>query len=361
MTTSFEERLARLEGSQLSRPQSNAFQTGPIAQAEPPWALFYIKGLFFGALTIGALLFFAYIDGRDAMLSDIVSMIGWIGIGGIVAVMALPFAGQLRAHDRKRRAAGSAEERKQIDKAEQRRAMRFAVPWFFAIPWWILLPLAAFFGAMTISLYQSEISDQKLGAILAEQPAPAATDLSSFDKERDIHPLDEIHVHGWINADYNYRLVETTDAGREKDMRHMYVFFGKADDANTKTARAAILLKEREKDQFLDQLSGMVTDVMPSGDPVFAINGFKGSTDGFIIQMKDAFEREGLVRSDDFVIIEPFLAGRATALINEAKPTAALIIGTLITVLLTWSGLHKLRNRRRAKQARRAARDWRYA
>ena len=85
---------------------------------------------------------------------------------------------------------------------------RLIIGLFLRLPWWIYVGFAIGMGNLTYNLYNSEFEKQQLGLARAEQPAPQSVDLSKFDPERDIHPLDEVHVRGWPDFDYNYQLIK---------------------------------------------------------------------------------------------------------------------------------------------------------
>ena len=230
---------------------------------------------------------------------------------------------------------------------------RLIIGLFLRLPWWIYVGFAVGMGNLTYNLYNSEFEKQQLGLARAEQPAPQSVDLSKFDPERDIHPLDEVHVRGWPDFDYNYQLIKKRN-GIETSRRFMYVFFGQDDLRGTRDVRAVILLRKNEKDLFVDQAEQMVVG-MKESNFIYEVNGFEGGADGFSSLMNDSLKKEGLVKADNFIIIEPFLYGRSEALTTKHDPKKTLIYCSGLTLFLTLVAQFKYTAKLRRKRALRAA------
>ncbi|MFM7444470.1 MAG: hypothetical protein ACKO2N_11245, partial [Tabrizicola sp.] len=110
--------------------------------------------------------------------------------------------------------------------------------------WHVQLVLAlAAFGLAVLFYFAAEKSEAEKAAARAAG-IPEAVSLSSFDPSRDVHAADEIHVKAWINPEYNYEL--TKEQKGTDTVRRMFVLFGPEDAADSKTARAVILMYEHE-------------------------------------------------------------------------------------------------------------------
>lgn len=363
MATTFNDRLARLEQDRFAdSPIQSGQRRRPVHErrttsAPHPWIAYYFKGLLFSAIVGLVVLVIDAFKGNGSMRQDMF-VNGWwpMAVLGML-ILALPMSFKLRkqAAERANSNLSPSEWKARERRTGRLLALRFAFPWFFLMPWWLFMALGILFAVGAQIGYNSSYVDQQVGAARAMRPAPPSVDLSEFDPAHDTWPLDEVHVRGWINPDYNYQLQKVTASGRVRKMRYMHVLFGKADDTTATEVRAVILLQEDERGQVRDWLDAHMVGLRRQG-PIFEINGFTGNTQGFSTQMEDAFEREGLVKADTFVIIEPFLEGREAALRNVANPMLVLVITSGLALLSFAISIVKLRAWRRRRAVRLRAR-----
>ncbi len=230
----------------------------------------------------------------------------------------------------------------------------------FRLPWSGNLIFAAIFafGAYWIHTeFQREEADK---AIALAGAAPAPVTLAAYDQERDIHPAKEVHLLGWINPEFNYRLVEEK-GGRAQKERFMLVLFDGNQDETARMAHAAIILPPARKDDFFDWLQGgntlatMARDMGENGlaRPVQRFNGAPDGTPDLKGLAEDAFVEAGLSRAPNFLYVEPWIDGREAALAAtpEVARQAASILGTIAGVFLILA-VTKLVTRNRRKTGR---------
>jgi hypothetical protein len=212
------------------------------------------------------------------------------------------------------------------------------------------LVLACVFVGLAAWAYTHSIKIEQDKAAALAAPMPAPVSLSAFGDD-DIHLADEINVIGQINPAYNYEL--TQERKGTDTVRYMYVMFGPDDAADTKVARAAVILTEEQLDPFTELMAANFVDFTEMG-PVFSVNGAATSTPDLQSMAIDAMKKEGLSRSPDFVWIEPWIEGRAAALApNDLDPlTLPGIVGApaVLSVLLALFGM--ARGRRQTAAAR---------
>jgi len=177
-----------------------------------------------------------------------------------------------------------------------------------------VLSLMAFALAAIVFFGASQDEADKARAL--KQGPPAAASLNTFDPKRDIHPMNEVTVTGWINADYNYQLTLTTKTKSSSydTVRRMFVLFGPEDTAETKTARAVVLLPDADVDRFID---GLMTNTagFAAGNPVFSLNGTATTGADLGDMAADALRKQGLTKAPGFRFIKIWpVEGRAEAL-----------------------------------------------
>lgn len=175
----------------------------------------------------------------------------------------------------------------------------------------------AFFAVVLISLSVAlyfvslEIEAEKARALESGVPAPVS--LNDFDRKRDIHAADEVHVIGWVNPDFNYRLTETRKRKRSSyDVtRRMFVLLGPEDSESAKIVRAAVLVDEHDVDRFLAEMAGNV-ETLDGGRLVFRLNGTAERSPELEDMANDALGKLGVVKAPDFQFVEIWSkAGRA--------------------------------------------------
>ena len=171
-----------------------------------------------------------------------------------------------------------------------------------------------------LSLQNSIEKDNTERELALSHPQPDVTSLDTFSKESDIHLAKEVNVLARLNTDYNYELVQTSNKYADKT-RYMFVFFCPNQTNAANTARAAVIVKEDEKNLFLElitkqRLGAYIADTSGADDPIntFTIAELHDRNPDLKKLAIKAFEEVGLKRSSDFIYIEPFLKGRQAGL-----------------------------------------------
>ena len=224
----------------------------------------------------------------------------------------------------------------------------------------------AFFAVVLISLSVAlyfvslEIEADKARALESGVPAPVS--LNDFDPERDIHAADEVHVIGWVNPDFNYRLTETRKRKRSSyDVtRRMFVLMGPDDTAETRTVRAAVLLDEASVDRFLQEMAANLEGV-PDYRLIFRLSGTAERSPELESMADDALDKLGVKKVLGFQYIEPWSkAGRAVDLAPDpdtGRDISLVIagIGGLFLFMAIWGFWRRKDNPSVAKTAGKAA------
>ncbi|WP_321366613.1 hypothetical protein [uncultured Celeribacter sp.] len=181
--------------------------------------------------------------------------------------------------------------------------------------------MAGGLGYLAEKLYQQELVEEAAKAEALERDPPALVNIASFNRDENMSDVKEVNVSAWINADYNYELIERTN-GIVRARRFMYVLFGEGDSQDSKVARGALGLTEAQKEAFATHYARYGVGFSEHG-AVLALNGFAGSGNGFSSLVSDAFRDEALTKSENFVYVEPFLDGREAALTPYGEPEKA--------------------------------------
>ena len=223
-----------------------------------------------------------------------------------------------------------------------------------SLPWWAYFPISGGIAWMGYEVYQSEQAEMLERHAQAKAPPPEIVDLSAFDRSQHVAQGDEVHVAGWINGDYNYELIKSTN-GVRTGSRFMMVLFGTGDTEASTAPRAALIMTEADKDRFADMAFDFAVDYTDQG-LVLGLNGFKGSGDGYSTMAYDAMRDEGLSPGPNFIFIEPFLDGREAALTATGEPIRAFGAFLLFAAAYAMIGVVKL-VRKRKPAAAKPARD----
>ncbi len=201
--------------------------------------------------------------------------------------------------------------------------------------------MAFIFLALGAAFYITAMQTDRDKAAALAGPMPAAVSLNAFGDD-DIHLADEVNVIGQINPAYNYELTEQRSGA--DTVRFMYVLFGPDDAADTKVARAAIILTAAQLDAFDAQVAANVIDLTALG-PVFSVNGEATSMPDLKKLANDAMAKEGLTKSPDFIFIDPWLEGRAAALapsdLDATVISGVIASPALLSVLLALFGMRR--------------------
>ena len=224
----------------------------------------------------------------------------------------------------------------------------------FRLPFWVFLAAAGgLFYLGELSHRDTLAKNQELERALAGQP-PQTVSLAEFDPEQNIGLADEISVQGVINPSYNYELTKRRKG--PDTTRYLYVLFDAADTEATRIARGAMVLSEAEKDRFINAYYAENSEISVGEAGIASVITFNGQvqrTPDLSSMVRDAFDEQGLKRSENFIYIEPFLNGRAAGLsptvsademrdLIRSVGLGAALIGVLKLVL---------RRRRRSKSA----------
>jgi hypothetical protein len=170
-----------------------------------------------------------------------------------------------------------------------------------------------------------------------------------------VHLANEVHVTAWINTDHNYQLTKTRKG--TDTVRRMFVLFGPGDTPETKIARGIVVLHPDEVDAFLAQvLTG--ADLSDPRLP-FVLLGRRASAPDLPDMVQDAFQERGLTKDADFLVIDPYLEGRAAALAPdpEAPMRAATLFGGFGAVFALFALGKLLAGRQRQAVAPRSLAD----
>jgi hypothetical protein len=226
---------------------------------------------------------------------------------------------------------------------------------FLALPWWGYLPLAGGTWYLFEYIYQSELEENQLRAEALEAGPPDLVDIAVFDRARDMNPAQELNVEAWVNFDYNSHLTLSKN-GRVKDERYLYILFGKTDDATSTKARGAVLLTESERLKFVEQAVFLIDD-FSSDQLTFPFNGLPATTGDFGSLLNDALEDQGLTRADNFILIKPFLSGRAAGLAPRNVEGMRSFGRKVVMFLLALAVLKLIFRQYRARKITKAGQD----
>lgn len=212
---------------------------------------------------------------------------------------------------------------------------------FFVLPWWAYVP--ASIGVLWLGerVYEQalEIEAEKVAAL--ETAVPDPVDIAEFDRDRDIHAADEVHVSGRINTDLNYNLTEGIN-GIPIRTRHMYMMFGASDPSEAPEVRAALVLSAAERDVFVERIEEFIAEFTDSGVFIFAFNGFADTTSSMDRMAAEVIKEQGLTKAEDFIYIEPFFEGREAALSRRGiPPDQSRYIGWAIAAVVALIGVVK--------------------
>ncbi len=211
---------------------------------------------------------------------------------------------------------------------------------FFLLPWWVYIPASLGVVWLAERSYEHALATEAEKAAALEAGLPVAVDLGDFDRDRDIHAVEEVHVTGWINPDFNYELIQKTN-GVTTDTRFMFMMFGSGDPAEAREVRAAVMLTPAQREDFIERAYDFITGVTDNGTPIFAFNGFGDSYHTLSGLAKDAIREKGLTRAPDFIFIEPFMEGRVAALAPKGVPDTTRYVGWIAAAVVALIGVVK--------------------
>lgn len=223
---------------------------------------------------------------------------------------------------------------------------------FFMLPWWAYFPAAALVGYLTEVYYHEQVEEERAREAALQSPPPAPVDLGDFRRDRDITDAREANVVGWANYEYNYELVKKTN-GITTDRHFMIVLFGAQDDADSKVARAVLVMRPDERDWFLEHSQDFIDVAASSGSgfgrDFYRFNGFAKTSSAASGLVSDALRDEGLTKAPDFVYLTPFFFGRAEALTPHGASGAARRYGWGLVAVMLLLALFKFSKSRAAR------------
>ncbi|MGH1370262.1 MAG: hypothetical protein ACRBCL_16755 [Maritimibacter sp.] len=228
---------------------------------------------------------------------------------------------------------------------------RLFVLFFLMLPWWAFFPIAAGVGWLAEKAHTSAQEKEAVRYEALQNGPPPAVDLSEFQYDQHVGLADEVNIVGWINTDYNYTLVERTN-GLKTDEHFLYMLFGSEQGRDAKIVRAAMVMSEKQVDQFVEKLDDFVIGVSFFADPKFAFNGTASTYSSEGTMVRDAIADEGLQRADDFFYLTPFLNGREVDLYRASRPNDVRLTMWLVALGIALFGVVK----RFFKKAERAGR-----
>lgn len=208
------------------------------------------------------------------------------------------------------------------------------------MPWWayILASVGVIWLGEKVYVQALEAEAEKAAALAAGMPA--AVDLGAFDRARDVHLADEVHVTGWIDPELNYELVKRKN-GVPVSTRYMFMMFGADDPSGAPEVRAALMLTAAERDAFLDHIDDFVVGLTDAGDYIFGFNGVATSSVTLSAMAVDAISEQGRAKAAGFVYVEPFFAGREAALAPHGVPDQTRMIFWLVAAGVAAIGVVK--------------------
>ena len=225
-------------------------------------------------------------------------------------------------------------------------AMLLALPW----PVMALIAVGFFWLAQNSREWVMEFEAEKAQALESGVPAPVPLD--QFTKDS-VGLADEVHVTAWVNPEHNYEL--TKERKGTDTVRRMFVLFGPGDGPDSTVARGVVVLPLDEVQPFIDLVATHVADPV---DPrlLFNLNGARDSLPDLPSMVDDALEERGLSKHAEFLVVEPYLEGRATALApNPDAPMRNFMMIGGIGAVAALLALVKFMAGRRARARRQAA------
>ena len=214
----------------------------------------------------------------------------------------------------------------------------------FSLPWPVLVLLAGglFWMGHDARQKATAFEAEKAQALMDGQPV--AVPLDDYDGEVR-HPAGEVHVTAWVNPAYNYEL---TKQKRGADtVRRMFVLFGPGDALDSRVARGIVLIRPEQADAFLELMIAQMTGEF-DGRLLFNLNGARGGTAGIGDMVDDALDEQGLMKAAEFMVVEPYLAGREAALAPDpqAGTMSLQVFGVLGGALLLVAARNALTRRK---------------
>ena len=219
------------------------------------------------------------------------------------------------------------------------------------LPFWVFLLVAGgLFYLGELSHRDTLAKNQEMARALAGAP-PETVSLASFLRDENVGPADEISVQAVINPDYNYELTKSRKAS--KTVRYLFVLFDADDPVETKEARGAMVLTEAQKDTFINEYYMENSEIAFGGNGVASVvtlNGLVERRPDLSSMVNDAFEEQNLVKSENFIYVQPFLAGRVAGLTPtvSADEMRNMIRSAALVVALIGAGKLIMRRKKKA-------------
>ncbi len=187
---------------------------------------------------------------------------------------------------------------------------------FKLLPWWVFAILALFLTPVTIGVIQSSLEDQAALAAASTAPQPPPVGVTDFDRARDVHAADEVHLLGVWRPDLGEVELD------KKGVNSSCVFL--ASDSRAQRI-AALCVPSFQRDSMLTALS---TNTDQAGR--VAVGGLLKDTGADAVWL-EADLRETEQGAVLVAVIEPFMEGRAAALVDEGS-TQYIVIAIIAAV-----------------------------
>jgi hypothetical protein len=212
---------------------------------------------------------------------------------------------------------------------------------FFRLPWWAYIVLGFLTLPAALLFYQTSVQAEVTKLQARAGAGPDLVDLTYFNAAENLGLGDEINIVAQINPAYTSEIQFKRFAGSNGNS-HMFVLFGGADNEAEKIAQGIVIARDR--DEFL---AWMRQRVLGTGEysPIFHINGKVETSHGIGSLISNAFANNGLTRSDDFIVVIPFVDGREAAFAPSDANPMTVPLGLLAAgSLLLFMGLKRRRS-----------------
>jgi hypothetical protein len=205
------------------------------------------------------------------------------------------------------------------------------------LPWWSYALLALGMMPLTVGIFESSRQERAELATLRDKPQPPMVAIASFDPERDVHALGEVHLNGIWRSDLD--VVEFS----QKGVNHSYLLLS---DENDVSRLVALHFPSYQRDTITEYLRANT-----GADGRVAVGGFIADSSTDVSRVNQDLLSRGI---SAVAVIEPFTGSRAAAI--DGKSTDASLVVAIIAAMnagLALVALVKFRSWRARVAARR--------
>jgi hypothetical protein len=205
------------------------------------------------------------------------------------------------------------------------------------LPWWSYALLAVGMLPLSAGVIASSRQERAELAILRDKPQPPMVAIASFDPERDVHALGEVHLNGIWRSDLN--VVEFS----QKGVNHSYLLLS---DENDVSPLVALHFPSYQRDTITEYLRANT-----GTNGRVAVGGFIADSSADVSRVEQDLLSRGL---SAVAVIEPFTGSRAAAV--DGKSTDAGMVVAIMAAMnagLALVALVKFRSWRARVAARR--------